>query len=100
MNTTTDQAVADDRQHRLQMLLWQARIHEENGKKREASKIREWVAGFLTLKPKAKATRAFTQTVSPGDRYHGLPESTTTPVMDGHGNGLLRRHSNNNQKQT
>jgi hypothetical protein len=52
MITTSDQTVADDTQHRLEMLLWQARIHEENGKKQEASKIRQWVAGFLSSQPK------------------------------------------------
>ena len=34
-------------QHQLEMLLWHAEIHEINGKKREASKIRDWVADFL-----------------------------------------------------
>ena len=52
MITTSDQTVADDMQHRLEMLLWQARIHEENGKKQEASKIRQWVARFLSSQPK------------------------------------------------
>jgi hypothetical protein len=52
MITTSDQTVVDDTQHRLEMLLWQARIHEKNGKKQEASKIREWVAGFLSSQPK------------------------------------------------
>src|ERR1043166_6847594 len=52
MITTSDQTVAGDMQHRLEMLLWQARIHEENGKKQEASKIRQWVAGFFSSQPK------------------------------------------------
>jgi hypothetical protein len=29
------------------MLSWQAHIHEKNGQKQEASKIRKWVADFV-----------------------------------------------------
>jgi hypothetical protein len=47
MNIISDQPVADYEQHKLKMLLWQAHIHEKNGKKQEASKIREWVADFV-----------------------------------------------------
>jgi hypothetical protein len=47
MNETSDQTVTSDDQHRLRMLLWQAHIHEENGKKQEAAKIRGWVAHFV-----------------------------------------------------
>ena len=47
MNTISDQPVADYEQHKLKMLLWQAHIHEKNGKKQEASEVREWVADFL-----------------------------------------------------
>jgi hypothetical protein len=37
-----------EQQHRLGMLLWHAEIHERNGKKEEAFKIRDWVADFLS----------------------------------------------------
>jgi hypothetical protein len=46
--TTTEQQVTDYEQHQLGMLLWQAHINEKNGKKQEASKIRAWVAVFLS----------------------------------------------------
>jgi len=47
MTTTSDQPVTNYEQHQLDMLLWQAHIHEKNGKKQEASKIRDWVADFV-----------------------------------------------------
>jgi hypothetical protein len=40
--------MTDFEQHRLEMLLWQAEIHQRNGKKQEASKIRDWVRDFLS----------------------------------------------------
>ena len=48
MNTISDHTVTDYKYHQLKMLLWQAAVHEKNGKKQEASKIRAWVAGFLS----------------------------------------------------
>jgi hypothetical protein len=49
MNTLSIQPVTDfEQQHQLEMLLWHAEIHERNGKKQEASKIRDWVADFLS----------------------------------------------------
>jgi hypothetical protein len=48
MDTTSDQTMIDYKYHQLKMLLWQAALHEENGKKHQASKIRAWVAGFLS----------------------------------------------------
>ena len=41
MNTSTGCAIT------LRMLLSEADVHEKNGKKQEATKIREWVADFL-----------------------------------------------------
>jgi hypothetical protein len=35
-------------EHQLDMLLWQADVHERNGRKREAFEIRGWVADFLS----------------------------------------------------
>jgi hypothetical protein len=48
MNITGEQVMSDYEQHRLDMLLWQADVHEKNGKKHEASRIRAWVADFLS----------------------------------------------------
>jgi hypothetical protein len=49
MNTISIHPVTDfEQQHQLEMLRWQAEIHERNGKKPEASKIRDWVADFLS----------------------------------------------------
>lgn len=52
MNTTSEQTVTEYEQHQLEMLLWQAHIHEKNGKKQEGSQIREWVADFLSSQSK------------------------------------------------
>jgi hypothetical protein len=49
MNTISVQSMTDlEPQHQLEMLLWHAEMHERNGKKQEASKIRDWVADFLS----------------------------------------------------
>jgi hypothetical protein len=48
MNITSDQAVAEDDEHQLDMLLWQANVHEKNGRKQEAFEIGAWVADFLS----------------------------------------------------
>jgi hypothetical protein len=40
------QSVTEYEQHRLDMLLWQADVHERNGKQQEAFEIRAWVADF------------------------------------------------------
>jgi hypothetical protein len=40
-------------QHQLDMLLWQADVHERNGKKRKAFEIRAWV--FDYLRPESEA---------------------------------------------
>ena len=47
MNSTEDQTVTSDDQHRLRMLLWQAVMHQQNGEEQEAAEIREWVADFV-----------------------------------------------------
>jgi hypothetical protein len=47
MNSTSDQSMTNYEQHHLDMLLWQAQVHERNGQKQEASKIRDWVDDFL-----------------------------------------------------
>ena len=52
MTTTSDQLVTNYEQHQLEMLLWQAHIHEKNGKRQEAAKIREWVADLLSEQSK------------------------------------------------
>jgi hypothetical protein len=48
MNATSGYTVTDYERHKLKMLLWQADIHEKNGEKQEAAKIRGWVADFLS----------------------------------------------------
>jgi hypothetical protein len=48
MATISDQQVADYERHQLDMLLWQARVHEKNGQGHEALEIRGWVADFLS----------------------------------------------------
>jgi hypothetical protein len=48
MDTTSVQTVTEYEQHQLEMLLWHAEIHEKDGKKLKASKIRDWVADFLS----------------------------------------------------
>jgi hypothetical protein len=48
MNTISAQSQTDFEQHQLEMLLWHAKIRERDGKKQEASKIRDWVADFLS----------------------------------------------------
>ena len=52
MRTSRVQTVTEYEQHQLDMLLWQADVHETNGKKQEACDIRAWVAGFLSAQPK------------------------------------------------
>jgi len=47
MTTTSDQPVTNYEQYQLDMLLRRAHIREKNGKKQEASKIRDWVADFV-----------------------------------------------------
>jgi hypothetical protein len=47
MNTTSEQTVAKYEQHQLDMLLWQADVHERDGRRQEAFEIRAWVADFL-----------------------------------------------------
>jgi hypothetical protein len=37
----------------VETLLWEANIHEKNGKRQEAAKIRGWVADFLIEQSKA-----------------------------------------------
>jgi hypothetical protein len=59
MNTTSAQAVTEYEQHRLDMLLWQAGVHERNGRKQEALEIRAWVADFLS--PQSEEEQAFTK---------------------------------------
>jgi hypothetical protein len=46
MSTISEQTVVDYEQHQLDMLLWQAHVLKQNGKKHEASQIRAWVANF------------------------------------------------------
>jgi hypothetical protein len=46
MDTTSVQTVTEYEQHQLDMLLWQADVHERNGREREAFEIRAWVADF------------------------------------------------------
>jgi hypothetical protein len=48
MNTTSAQTVTEYEQHRVDMLLWQADVHERNGRKQEAFEIRVWVTDFLS----------------------------------------------------
>jgi hypothetical protein len=50
MNTTSAQTVTEcqHQQHQLDMLLWQADVHERNGKKEKAFEIRAWVTDFLS----------------------------------------------------
>jgi len=48
MNTISVRPDAHYEQHHLEMLLWHAEIHERNGKKQEAFRIRDWVADFLS----------------------------------------------------
>jgi hypothetical protein len=48
MNTTSAHPEINYEQHQLEMLLWHAKIHERDGKKQEASEIRDWVADFLS----------------------------------------------------
>jgi hypothetical protein len=52
MNTSV---ATEYEQHRLDMLLWQADVHERNGQKQEASKIKEWVADFLSPQSEEKS---------------------------------------------
>ena len=51
MNTTIAQTVTEYERHQVDMLLWQADVHERKGKKQEAHDIRAWVAGFLSAQP-------------------------------------------------
>lgn len=44
-------------QHRLDMLLWQAEVHERNGKRQEAFEIRAWVGDFLSPESEEEETR-------------------------------------------
>jgi hypothetical protein len=46
MNTTSEQMVAESEQHQLDMVLWQADVHERNGRKQEAFEIRAWITDF------------------------------------------------------
>jgi hypothetical protein len=52
MHATSVQTLTEHEQHQLDMLLWQADVHDRNGKKQEACDIRTWVAGFLSAHPK------------------------------------------------
>ena len=52
MNTTGAREMLEYEQHQLNMLLWQADVHERNGKIREAFEIRAWVSDFLSPKSK------------------------------------------------
>ena len=46
MNTASEQTAAEYERHQLDMLLWQADVHERNARKQEAFEIRAWVADF------------------------------------------------------
>ena len=46
MNTASAQTVTEYEQHRLDMLLWQADVHEGDGRKQEAFEIRTWWPTF------------------------------------------------------
>jgi hypothetical protein len=48
MDTTSAHTVTESEQHQLDMLLWQADVHERTGREREAFEIRVWVADFLS----------------------------------------------------
>jgi hypothetical protein len=52
MSTTNAQTVTEYEQHQLDMLRWQANVHEKNGRKQQAFEIRAWVADFLNRIPK------------------------------------------------
>ena len=58
MNTPSGHTVT------VAMLLWEADIHEKNGKRQEAAKIRGWVANLLSEKSKVVRSlwRAVAQT--------------------------------------
>jgi hypothetical protein len=51
MYTTSEQTVAEYEQHRLDMLLWQADVHEKNGKKQEAFRVQARQQGAITFQP-------------------------------------------------
>ena len=51
MYTPSVQTATEYEQHQFDMLLWQADVHERNGKKQEACDIRTWVARFLNAQP-------------------------------------------------
>jgi hypothetical protein len=48
MYTISEQTGTEYEQHQLDMLLWQADVHERNGRKQEAFEIRAWVADFVS----------------------------------------------------
>ena len=48
MNTTSEPTVTECEKHQLDMLLWQADVHETSGRKQEAFEIRAWVTDFLS----------------------------------------------------
>ena len=54
MYTASEQAETKYEQHRLDMLLWQADVHERNGKKEEAFEIRAWVTDFVNSQSEEK----------------------------------------------
>lgn len=46
VRSISEQTVAEYEHHQLVMLLWQADVHERNGRKQEAFEIRPWIADF------------------------------------------------------
>jgi hypothetical protein len=55
MYTTSVQAAIEYEQHQFDMLLWQADVHQRNGRKPETFEIRAWVADFLSPQSEEKS---------------------------------------------
>ena len=64
MNTPSGHTVT------IEMLLWEADIHEKNGKRQEAANIRGWVANFLS--EQSKVVRSV---------WRRLPKPSRTTLM-------------------
>jgi prophage antirepressor-like protein len=81
MDTISAQSQTDFEQHQLEMLLWHAEIHQRNGKKHEASKIRDWVAGFLRPESEKTGLQPFRidHSVLPRDKRGSTEQSRSSP---------------------
>jgi hypothetical protein len=101
MDTTSAHTVTEYEQHRLDMLLWQADVHDRNSKKEEAFEIRAWVADFVNRQSE-ECCNLLASKVPAAAHLLGQPDSRAAAqayqIAAALGRPLQRRHRNHRRR--